>query len=57
MQVLGFIIGTAIWTALIGIVSPSTTWLVVAVLLALGMWTTLLLRRIPPGQELEEIAT
>lgn len=56
MQVLGFIIGTSIWTALIGTVSPQTTWLVVAVLLALGLWTTLLLRRIPPGQELEAIA-
>jgi hypothetical protein len=25
--------------------------------LALGQWLTLALRRIPPGQELEEIAT
>lgn len=56
MQVLGFIIGTAIWTALIGAVSPQMTWFVIAVLLALGLWTTLFLRRIPPGQELEEIA-
>ena len=57
MQVLGFMIGTALWTLLIGVVTPTTTWLIIAVALALGMWTTLLLRRIPPGQELEAIAT
>jgi hypothetical protein len=32
-------------------------WLVIAVGLALGQWLTLALRRIPAGQELEEIAT
>ena len=57
MQVLGFMIGTALWTLLIGVVTPTVTWLIIAVGLALGMWTTLLLRRIPPGQELEAIAT
>jgi MFS family permease len=57
MQVLGFIIGTALWTVLISFVSPSLVWLIIAVGLALGLWTTFLLRRIPPGQELESIAT
>ena len=57
MQVLGFIIGTAIWTSLIGTLGSTTTWLVVAVIGALGLWTTLLLRDIPPGQDLEAIAT
>jgi hypothetical protein len=33
-----------------------TTWLVVATLMSLGTWCTVLLRRIPPGQELEAIA-
>lgn len=37
--------------------SPTLAWLVIAVGLALGQWLTLALRRIPPGQELEEIAT
>jgi hypothetical protein len=31
------------------------TWLVIATGLSLGMWTTLMLRKIPPGQELEAI--
>ncbi len=57
MQVLGFIIGTAIWTSLIGTLGGTTTWLVVAVGGSLGLWCTLLLRDIPPGQDLEAIAT
>ncbi len=57
MQVLGFIIGTAIWTSLIGNVGGTTTWLIVAVGGALGLWLTLRLRDIPPGQDLEAIAT
>jgi hypothetical protein len=32
------------------------TWLVVATAMSLGMWTTVLLRKIPPGQELEAIS-
>ena len=57
MQVAGFIIGTAIWTSLIGTFGGTTTWLVVAVGGSLGLWCTLLLRDIPPGQDLEAIAT
>ena len=57
MQVLGFIVGTAIWTSLIGTFGGTTTWLVVAVGGALGLWCTLLLRDIRPGQDLEAIAT
>ncbi len=57
MQVLGFIIGTAIWTSLIGTAGGTVTWLVVAVGGAVGLWLTLLLREIPPGQDLEAIAT
>ncbi|MBW4022442.1 MAG: MFS transporter [Proteobacteria bacterium] len=56
MQVLGFIIGTLIWTALSKTSTPSITWLVLAVFVSLGLWTTVLLRRIPPHQELEEIS-
>lgn len=56
MQVLGFVFGTTIWTLLISVTSPTVTWWIVSVGLALGLWTTLLLKRIPPGQELEAIA-
>ena len=50
-------IGSALWTILSSVTTPIITWLIVAVGLALGQWMTLLLRKIPPGQELEEIAT
>ena len=53
----GFIIGSALWTILSSVTSPTVTWLVVAVGLALGQWLTLLLRKIPPGRELEAIVT
>lgn len=56
MQVLGFVIGSLLWTGMSASGRPILTWLVVATLMSLGMWTTLLLRRIPPGQELEAIA-
>ena len=55
MQVLGFVVGTLLWTLLSSTVSPSTTWLVLAVGVSLGLWTTVLLRPIPPKQELEAI--
>ena len=42
---------------LISMTSPAVTWLVVAVVPAFGQWTTLLLPRIKPGQELEAVAT
>ena len=53
----GFIIGSALWTILGVATTPTITWLIVAVGLALGQWTTLLLRKVSPGQELEEIST
>ena len=56
MQVLGFVVGTLLWTLLSSTVSPSATWLVLAVGVSLGLWTTVLLRPIPPKQELEAIA-
>lgn len=56
MLVLGFVIGTALWTLLISLTTPMVTWWIISVVLALGMWTTLLLANIPPGQELEAIA-
>ncbi len=52
----GLIIGTLLWTILISITSPTVTWLVIAVLLGFGECTTLILRKIPPHQELEQIA-
>ena len=56
MQVLGFIFGSILWTVLAGFGKPAVTWLIIATVASLGMWTTVLLRRIPPGQELEAIA-
>ena len=55
-QVMGFVVGTVIWTVLSDTVSPHVTWLVLAVGVSLGLWLTVLLRPIKPGQELEAIA-
>ncbi len=51
------LIGSALWTILVTFTTPTVAWIVIAVGLALGQWLTLLLRHIPPGRELEEIAT
>jgi MFS family permease len=56
IQVIGFVIGSILWTILAGFGKPVLTWLIIATGVSLGMWTTLLLRKIPPGQELEAIA-
>jgi MFS family permease len=53
----GLLIGSAQWTVLIALTTPTITWLIVAVAMALGQLLTLLLPSIPPGQELEAIAT
>jgi hypothetical protein len=53
----GLLIGSALWTLLITFTTPTLTWLIIAVGLALGQWLTLFLRKIPPGQELEAIST
>jgi predicted MFS family arabinose efflux permease len=55
MQVMGFVIGSLLWIGMSAYGKPVLTWLVVATLMSLGMWCTLLLRRITPGQELEAI--
>jgi MFS family permease len=55
IQVIGFVIGSILWTVLAGFGKPVLTWLVIATGVSLGMWTTLMLRKIPPGQELEAI--
>lgn len=55
IQVIGFVIGSILWTILAEFGKPVLTWLVIATGVSLGMWTTLMLRRIPPGQELEAI--
>ena len=55
VQVVGFILGSILWTVLSRFANPSLTWLVIATVMSLGMWTAVLLRRIPPGQELEAI--
>lgn len=53
----GQLIGAAIWTGMIGTVGPTTTWIVVAVVLGFGEYLAFALRHIEPGQELEEITT
>lgn len=57
MMVIGFIIGTALWTVLIGTTSPEITWLVIAVVIGFGEWAALSLPKIRPGQTLEQVAT
>jgi MFS family permease len=53
----GLLLGAGLWTLLITLTTPAVTWMVVAVAMAFGQLLTLLLRPIPPGQELEAIAT
>lgn len=53
----GILLGAALWTLLMSMSTPAMTWLVIAVGAAFGQWLTVLLRRIPPGMALEEIAT
>lgn len=55
MFALGLIIGTLLWTILISVTSPAVTWFVIAVVLGFGEWTTLLLPKIKPGQQLEAV--
>ena len=56
VQILGFLVGTMLWTVLSATSKPDFLWLVVAVILPLGLWATIFLRKIPPGQELEQIS-
>ena len=53
----GILLGAALWTVLMAVSTPTVTWLVIAVGAAFGQWLTLWLRDIPPGTELEKIAT
>jgi hypothetical protein len=53
----GLLVGSALWTILVTFTTPIVAWVIIAVGLALGQWLTLLLQHIPPGKELEEIAT
>jgi hypothetical protein len=56
-QVKGISGSQASLTLLVTFTTPTTAWIIIAVGLALGQWLMLALRRIPPGQKLEEIAT
>ena len=40
MQVLGFVVGTLVWTLLTQLSTPTVTWLILAVVISLGLWTT-----------------
>ncbi|CAI9120346.1 MFS transporter [Brytella acorum] len=56
MQVLGFVLGTILWTFLSNHYAPDVTWLVLTVFVPCGLVITFLFRDIPPGQELEDIS-
>lgn len=56
MGVLGFTLGSLLWTFISAVGNPAVIWFLVATLFSLGTWVTLLLRRILPGLELEAIA-
>jgi hypothetical protein len=53
----GLIIGSAVWTALIGPLGAVTLLIVGGGFAVLQLAASFLLPHIPPGQELEEIAT
>jgi MFS family permease len=56
MQIVGFVVGTLLWTVLSATVSADMTLLVLAVAISLGLWMTVFLRYIPPRLELEAIS-
>jgi MFS family permease len=56
MQIVGFVVGTLLWTGLSTTVSPDMTWLVLAVAMSIGLWMTVFLQYIPPKLELEAIS-
>jgi len=54
----GLIIGSLLWTALVSVTSATATWLIIAVGIGcLQGLSTLVLPKIRPGQELEELVT
>lgn len=54
----GLILGSLLWTVLIGFTSAAVTWLIVAVIIGFVQGaSTLALPRVRPGRELEELVT
>ncbi|WP_067926787.1 MFS transporter [Alicyclobacillus shizuokensis] len=53
---LGLLIGSLLWTLLISVTTATATWVIIAVVLAVGQWLTLALPRIKPGTKLEDIS-
>jgi len=54
----GLIIGSLLWTALVSVTTATVTWLIIAVGIGFAQGvSTLLLPRIRPGRELEELVT
>jgi hypothetical protein len=52
----GLIIGSLLWTTLIGLTNTTVTWLVIAVVIGIAQGlSTLALPKVPPGRELEEL--
>jgi MFS family permease len=54
----GLIIGSLLWTALVSVTSASVTWLIIAVGIGFAQGlSTLVLPKVAPGRELEEVVT
>jgi MFS family permease len=52
----GLIIGSLLWTTLIGLTNTTVTWLMIAVVIGVAQGlSTLALPKVPPGRELEEL--
>lgn len=52
----GLLLGSFLWTILIAVTTPDITWIIIAVVIALGQWVALALPNIKPGTALEDIA-
>ena len=53
MMVLGFVLGSLLWTLASSLNNASATWVIVAVIGSLGMWATLFLKEIKTGQDID----
>lgn len=53
MMVLGFVLGSLLWTLASSLHNASATWVIVAVIGSIGMWATLFLKEIKTGQDID----
>ncbi len=52
----GLLLGSFLWTILIAVTTPVVTWIIIAVVIALGQWVAIALPNFKPTAELEDIA-